>query len=213
MSNISTIDLCRECLFDPEADVVARYGRGAADRVMRARAMYNWRMANPAATDRQFVSEFNSRFPMGKNAAREYLKVVDTLLPALSDQSRDFCRWRTNEMLLEAYQMAKARKDAKTMERAATSLGRLNRIDETEQAKVPYHLLMVQPFVPTFDPSVLGITPVPGIEEKIDRLLAKYTSELVDIEDVDFEEADLEEDELFAPYEESDEDSEAAGIF
>lgn len=213
MSNISTLDLCRAHLFDAESDIVAKYGQGAADRVIRARTMYNWRMSNPEATDRQFVSEFKSRFPMGKNVAREYLRVVNKLLPSLSEQSRDFHRWRTNEMLLETYQMAKARKDAKTMERAATSYGKLNGVDQTEQEKIPFHLLMVQPFVPTFDPSVLGIKPIPGIEQKIDKLLEKYTSEMQDIEDVDFEDADLEEDELFARYDdESEPVSEAEGL-
>ena len=200
MSNISTLDLCREHLFTAEADIISQYGEAAAERVMRVRDMYMWRLANPDAKDRQFVDEFKSRYPMGKNAAQEYLRIVNTLLPALSEKSRDFHRWRYNEMIIETYQMAKARKDTKTMERAATSYGKLNKVDAEDVQAVPFHLIVVQPFVATADPSVLGIKPIPGIEDKIKAMLDKYSAETLDIEDVEYEDADLEEDELFAPY-------------
>ena len=49
----------------------------------------------------------------------------------------------------------------------------------------------------TDDPSVLGIKPIPNIQEKIQKMIAKYRAETIDIEDVEYEEADLEEDVLF----------------
>ena len=62
---------------------------------------------------------------------------------------------------------------------------------------VPYDLIFVQPFTATDDPSVLGIKPIPNIQEKIQKMIAKYRAETIDIEDVEYEEADLEEDVLF----------------
>lgn len=174
------------------------------ERVLRVRDLYMWRLSNPDSSDRDFISEFKSRYPMGKNAAQEYLHIVNALLPMLSEKSRDFHRWRYNEMIMETYQMAKARKDTKTMERAATSYGKLNKVDAEDVQAVPFHLIVVQPFVATDDPSVLGIKPIPGIEDKIKAMLDKYSAETLDIEDVEFEEADLEEDELFAPYTDGD---------
>ena len=44
---------------------------------------------------------------------------------------------------------------------------------------------------------VLGIKPIPNIQEKIQKMIAKYRAETIDIEDVEYEEADLEEDVLF----------------
>ena len=170
------------------------------ERVLRVRDLYMWRLSHPDSSDREFVAEFKSRYPMGKNAAQEYLRIVNALLPLLSEKSRDFHRWRYNEMIMETYQMAKARKDTKTMERAATSYGKLNKVDAEDVQAVPFHLIVVQPFVATNDPSVLGIKPIPGIEDKIKAMLDKYSAETLDIEDVEFEEADLEEEELFAPY-------------
>lgn len=62
---------------------------------------------------------------------------------------------------------------------------------------MPYDQIVVQPFTATDDPTVLGIKPIPNINEKIKEMLDKYRKETIDIEDIEFEEADLEEDELF----------------
>jgi len=201
MSNPSTLEICKTHLFSSKEDILAQFNSDAVvERVLRVRDLYMWRLSNPDSSDRDFISEFKSRYPMGKNAAQEYLRIVNALLPMLSEKSREFHRWRYNEMIMETYQMAKARKDTKTMERAATSYGKLNKVDAEDVQAVPFHLIVVQPFVATNDPSVLGIKPIPGIEDKIKAMLDKYSAETLDIEDVEFEEADLEEDELFAPY-------------
>ena len=39
---------------------------------------------------------------------------------------------------------------------------------------------------------------IPNIQEKIQKMIAKYRAETLDIEDVEYEEADLDEDVLFA---------------
>ena len=41
------------------------------------------------------------------------------------------------------------------------------------------------------------IKPIPNIQEKIQKMLAKYRAETIGIEDVEYEEADLEEETLF----------------
>ena len=201
MARYTTLDLARENLFSSESELESKFGEFDIDRIMKVRAMYMWRLSNPEMKDRQFIDEFRSRYPdAGKNVAHEYMVVVNTLLPALSEKAREFHRWRYNEMILETYQMSKARKDTKTMERAASSYARYNRVDAEEIQQLPFSLIVVQPFVPTLDPRVLGIKPIPNIDEKIKAMEDKYIKETIDMEEVEYEEADLEEDELFAPY-------------
>ena len=115
----------------------------------------------------------------------------------LGSASRDFHRWRTNEMLIATYKMAEKRKDSKTMERAATAYGKLNRVDLEDEQAIPLDQILVQPFMATDDPRVLGIEPIPNIAEKISAMIEKYRKETIDIEDVEFEEVDLEFDALF----------------
>jgi hypothetical protein len=199
MSNPSTLDICRLDLFTAEDELRERYPDSIVTRVLRVREEYNWFLSNPDAKDRQFVENAVSRFGISKSLAYNDLGIVKMLLPHLAQASRDFHRYRYNEMILETFQMAKKRKDTKTMEKAASSYAKFNRVDLEDEQAVPYDLIVVQPFTATDDPSVLGIKPMPRLQERIQELLHKYQAENIDIEDIQYEEADLEENSLFPP--------------
>lgn len=193
----SALEVCRTDLFTKEDELRERYPQSVVDKVLRVREMYNWFISNSDSTDREFVAELLQRHGVSKVTAYSDLAVVKTLLPLLASSSRDFHRWRFNEMIMNTYKMAQKRKDTKTMERAAASYAKYNRVDLEDEQTVPYEMIVVQPFVATSDPSVLGIKPIPNIQKKISDMIAKYRAETLDIEDVEFEEADLEFDNLF----------------
>jgi hypothetical protein len=153
--------------------------------------MYNWLISNPETKDKEFVDETVSRYGVSKVLAYDDLKVLKSVLPHITQSSRDYHRWKYNEMILETYAMAKKRKDTKTMERAATSYAKFNNVNVEDEQSVPYDMIVVQPFTATQDPSVLGIKPIPNIEEKIRQLIDKYRAESIDIDDIEFEEADI----------------------
>ena len=197
MSTPSALEVCRTDLFTKEDDLRQRFPSPLVDKVLRVREMYNWFISNPDGTDREFVAELLQRHAVSKVTAYSDLAVVKTLLPLLATASRDFHRWRFNEMIINTYKMAEKRKDTKTMERAAASYAKYNRVDLEDEQQMPYEMIVVQPFTATSDPSVLGIKPIPNIQEKISAMIQKYRAETLDIEDVDFEEADLEFSELF----------------
>ena len=197
MSTPSAIEVCRTDLFTKVEDLQSRYPQTLVDKVLRVREMYNWFISNPDGTDREFVAELLQRHSVSKVTAYSDLAIVKSLLPMLVSASRDFHRWRFNEMIINTYKMAEKRKDTKTMERAAASYAKYNRVDLEDEQVVPYEMIVVQPFVATSDPSVLGIKPIPNIQQRISEMIAKYRAETLDIEDVEFEEADLEFDTLF----------------
>ena len=204
MAYPNALELCRSDLFTKEDELRQAYPQLLVDKVLRVRDMYNWCIANPDAKDRQFVEQELSRYDISKVVAYSDLAIVKTLLPTLATASRDFHRWRYNEMILETYQIAKKRKDTKTMEKAASSYAKYNRIDLEDEQAVPYEMIVVQPFTATSDPTVLGIKPIPNINDKIKAMLNKYRAETIDIEDITFEEADLEEESLFPPQNKED---------
>lgn len=193
------LEICSKDLFTAEDELLEKYNAEQAQRVLRLRDMYNYYISNPDTNDRQFVDTAMSRHGIMKSQAYADLSIIKSLLPLLSSASRDFHRFRFNEMILETYQMAKARKDTKTMEKAASSYAKFNRVDLEDEQALPYDLIVVQPFTATSDPRVLGIKPIPNVEEKIAAMLKKYRQESMDIDDVDYEEVDLEEEELFNP--------------
>lgn len=207
MARPKTVEICKRDLFTAEAELMERYGPETVQKLLRVREEYTWFMANPDAKDRVFINEVRSRFGIGVTQAYADLSLVKALLPSLSSASRDFHRYRFNEMILETYQMAKARKDTKTMEKAASSYAKFNRVDLEDEQAVPYEMIVVQPFTATDDPTVLGIKPIPNLQQKIDQMIAHYGAETIDIEDIEYEEPDLEE-EMWQPKEEKEGDHE-----
>lgn len=199
MPTPNTLEICRTDLFTKEVELQERYPQVIVDKVLRIREMYNWFISNPDGTDREFVAELCQRHDISKVTAYADLAIVKTLLPTIATASRDFHRWRFNEMILATYKMAEKRKDTKTMERAASSYAKHNRIDLEDEQAMPYDMIVPQPFTATDDPRVLGIEPIPNIQEKISAMIQKYRAETIDIEDVTFEEVDLELDALFPP--------------
>jgi hypothetical protein len=197
MSYPNAIEVCRSELFTKEVELRDRYPQALVDKVLRVREMYNWFIANPDGTDREFIAEVCQRHGIHRTTAYSDLAVVKSLLPMLGSASRDFHRWRTNEMLMNTYKMAEKRKDTKTMERAATAYGKLNRVDLEDEQTIPLDQILVQPFTATDDPRVLGIEPIPNLADKISAMIEKYRRETIDIQDVEFEEVDLEFDNLF----------------
>lgn len=197
MAQHNKLEVCRVDLFTVQDELEERYPPVIVAAVLRIREEYNWFIANPDAKDRQFVEYATSRHGISRTLAYNDLGVIKALLPHMAEASRDFHRYRYNEMIIETYQMAKKRKDTKTMEKAASSYAKFNRVALEDEQAVPYDLIVVQPFTATDDPSVLGIKPIPRLQDRIQELLHIYQADNKDIEDIEFEEADLEEQSLF----------------
>ena len=203
-------DIVQVDLFTSEEVLREKYPDVSVERVLRLRAMYNWFISNPESKDKEFVDECLSRYGVSKTLAYDDLRIIKSVLPHITQASRDYHRWKYNEMILETYQMAKKRKDTKTMERAATSYAKFNNVNVEDEQSVPYDLIVVQPFTATQDPSVLGIKPIPNIEKKISDLIAKYRAESMDIDDIEYEEPDIMDWDNFREIDEKDTDNEFA---
>ena len=184
-------DIVLTDLFTDELTLRDKFPAVAVERLLRIRAMYNWVISNPEAKDKEFIDMATSRHGIAKTIAYDDLRIIKTIIPNLTRDSRQYHRWKYNEMILETYAMAKKRKDTKTMERAATSYAKFNSVNVEDEQSVPYDMIVVQPFTATQDPSVLGIKPIPSIEDKIKKLIDKYRAESIDIDDIEFEEADI----------------------
>ena len=184
-------DIVQTDLFTSEDELREKYPTTSVERLLRIRAMYNWFISNPDSKDKEFVDESIYRYGVSKTLAYDDLRVIKSVLPHITQASRDYHRWKYNEMILETYQMAKKRKDTKTMERAATSYAKFNNVNVEDEQSVPYDLIVVQPFTATQDPTVLGIKPIPNIDKKITELIAKYRAESINIDDIEFEEPDI----------------------
>ena len=197
MAQIKNIELAQREMFTPREELLQRYDEARVAHLMRIREMYNWMIANPSERDRKFIDIFTGKFNLSQSAVYADLALVKQLVPALAPASREFYRKQVSEMLLETYNMAKARKDTKAMTMAAKELGKVNRVDLEDEKVLPYEQIVIQPFTPSSDPTIIGLKIIPNVDEVKARLKKQMSMDNPDIEDVDFEEADLEEDTLF----------------
>ena len=195
-------DVVTTDFFTAEDELRKLFPAASVERVLRLRELYNWVISNPDCKDKEFVDVAIGRFGISKTLAYDDLKIIKSVLPNITQASRDYHRWKYNEMILETYQMAKKRKDTKTMERAATSYAKFNNVNVEDEQSVPYDMIVVQPFTATDDPTVLGIKPIPNIEKVISDMIEKYRAESLDIDDIEYEDADI----VYDDYEEIRED-------
>ena len=195
-------DVITTDFFTAEDELRKLFPAASVERVLRLRELYNWVISNPDCKDKEFVDVAIGRFGISKTLAYDDLKIIKSVLPNITQASRDYHRWKYNEMILETYQMAKKRKDTKTMERAATTYAKFNNVNVEDEQSVPYDMIVVQPFTATDDPTVLGIKPIPNIEKVISDMIEKYRAESLDIDDIEYEDADIQ----WAEYEEVRED-------
>ena len=87
MSYPNAIEVCRAELFTKEVELRDRYPQALVDKVLRVREMYNWFIANPDGTDREFVAEVCQRHGIHRTTAYSDLAVVKSLLLCLEVQA------------------------------------------------------------------------------------------------------------------------------
>ena len=194
----ATIDVCEKYLF---SDVEEMTKEGIPEliqqRLIRLRDMYNYWLQFPRKKDLEIVGELELRYKVSKSTAYEDVRLIKRLLGDLAKTTKDYHRYKFCQMIDETYEMAKRIKDARAMGAAANYYGKYTQLDKEDILDKGYDKIIVQPFEPTDDPTVLGIKPIPNVRERIKSKIQQYWSD--DIEDVEFEEVEFNEDDIFNP--------------
>lgn len=188
--NISGLEACHRDLFTDVSELREIYPKDTVDKIIRVRDMYMSLLKTPSMTDAEMVRVFTQRYKVSRPTSYSDLRIVKVLLPKFGQSDRDFDNWRSKEMLLDTYRLARAKMDVRTMERAASSYARITHADELEEEKIDVSKIVPVPWVPTDNPEVLGLPPLPDRERKIRDLLREFSAQDAEILDVSFEEAD-----------------------
>lgn len=189
--NTSALEACHADLFSDFSVLSGKYPPETVNKVLRVRDMYQTFLKTPSMTDAALIKMFTSRYRVSRPTAYSDLAVVKALLPSLGKEAREFHKWRASEMLLDTYRIAAAKMDVRTMERIAATYAKVHDVARQETESVPIDSVMVQPWIPTDDPSVLGLEPLPDRDNKIRKLLEELRVKDPDIIDISFEDADI----------------------
>ncbi len=106
------------------------------------------------------------------------ISVAERIIGNAKDPTRDsdkvWDRYFISQVTMKAMRIAEQKGDPYTMGYLANIYGRHNHTDKEDVERMPFDEIV--PFVPeiTSDPSVLGIEPIPNLEEEKAKLKKKY---------------------------------------
>lgn len=178
-------------LFSDQKVLSDKYAQDTVNSILRVRDMYLWVVKFPYLKDSDFVKEDCRRYKVSRPTAYADLNLIKALVPDMSKTTKDFARWRFSEMILDTFEIARFKKDVKTMEKAAGTYAKYMGIDREEEIKLPLDKIIPPPLIPTEDPSVLGFEPIPDRRNYINRLIEKYSRDMPELKDIREEEAEV----------------------
>lgn len=196
MSKSTDIDRYQQYLYcDYDKIVADGVAVSTAQRILRLRSCYNYWLKFPSLKDIDVVKHDIKEFSISNRQAYDDVYIVKIILGNQSKTTKDFHRWKFNNMILHAYEEAERLHDAKSMASAARYYAQYNRLHEDDDQDKGYDEIMPQLFEPTSDPTVVGFKPIPNVREVARKMLANFIKQ--GAEDVEYEEIDLEADKLF----------------
>ena len=143
------------------------------DTMLRLRAAYTFWLENPNKKEKEVIDFMVKDKMMSRVAAYEYARTLKTLLGNINKASKDWWRYRTNTMLEYAYQRAVASDNIDAMVKAASQLIKNNNLDKEDRQSYEWEQIKPQTFVPTDDPTIIGIKPLENYRSLKEKLLQK----------------------------------------
>ncbi len=161
-------------------------------RIVRIRDIYNYMLRNPLKKDREYLDYIQGCYkdadgkPISRRTAYEDIEILHAIVGNLQQCSKEWHRWRFNNMIMEGYAIAVRKGDAAAIAKLAQQYGKYNRLDKSDErdnglSEVPH-------IVFTFDVSKLGFKPLVNAYREIDRLIKHYGGTPMEsiLEDTDY---------------------------
>lgn len=149
------------------------------NRIIRLRDVYNYMLRTPMKKDKEYVDYIMAQYkgPGGEELKRrtayEDLEILHAVVGNLQNCSKEWHRWRFNNMIMEGYAIAMRMNDANAIAKLAQQYGKYNQLDKADERDCGYEA--IPRIVFTFDVSVLGFTPIPNVRRVIDETIARYS--------------------------------------
>ena len=155
-------------------------------RIIRLRDIYNFMLRNPLKKDREYIDFIQASYvddkgkPLSKRKAYEDLEILHAIIGNLQQCSKEWHRWRFNNMIMEGYAIAIRKNDAAGIAKLAGEYARYNKLDKEDDHDLGYDAIPHINF--TFNVADMGFKPIPNVRRVIEELIAKYShSNLSDI--------------------------------
>lgn len=147
------------------------------ERLLRLRGLYAYWLQFPTKTARDLVDFDVAQHHVRKTQAYDDVKLCETLLGNLQAMSKDFARWRFNQMNEQHIAAARRAGDWRAVASLEKNFIKANQLDKEDTPDMAFYQIVPLNIVPTDDPTVLGLKKVPNLRGRIQKLIRKYTQD------------------------------------
>lgn len=146
-------------------------------RVERLRELSSYWRSYPSTSPKELVSRCMQLFHVGKSQAYDDIHLLKILIGNLEATTKEFARWRVNQMIEEDRQAARRDGDWRAVASMQKNYILNNQTDKPETPDMAFDKIVPLQIEPTDDPSVLGIKAPKNLRARRDKLIKQYSKD------------------------------------
>ena len=144
-------------------------------RVERLRELAAYWRSNPSTSPKELVSRCMQLFKVEQSQAYDDIHMLKVLIGNLEATTKEFARWRVNQMIEEDRMAARRDGDWRAVASMQKNYILNNQTDKPDTPDLAFDKIVPQNFEPTDDPSVLGIKAPKNLRARRDKLIRQYS--------------------------------------
>lgn len=146
-------------------------------RVERLRELSSYWRSYPSTSPKELVSRCMQLFHVGKSQAYDDIHLLKILIGNLEATTKEFARWRVNQMIEEDRQAARRDGDWRAVASMQKNYILNNQTDKPDTPDMAFDKIVPLQIEPTDDPSVVGIKAPKNLRARRDKLIKQYSKD------------------------------------
>ena len=144
-------------------------------RVERLRELAAYWRSYPSTSPKELVGRCMQLFKVEQSQAYDDIHMLKVLIGNLEATTKEFARWRVNQMIEEDRMAARRDGDWRAVASMQKNYILNNQTDKPDTPDLAFEKIIPQQFEPTDDPSVLGIKAPKNLRARRDKLIRQYS--------------------------------------
>lgn len=146
-------------------------------RVERLRELSAYWRSYPQTTPKELVTRCMQLFKVEKSQAYDDIHILKILIGNLEATTKEFARWRANQMIEEDRLAARRDGDWRAVASMQKNYIINNQTDKEDSPDKAFEKIVPLQIEPTDDPSVLGIKAPKNLRQLRDKLIRRYSKD------------------------------------
>ncbi len=146
-------------------------------RIERLRELSSYWRSYPSTSPKELVSRCMQLFKVGRSQAYDDIHLLKILIGNLEATTREFARWRVNQMIEVDRQAARRDGDWRAVASMQKNYILNNQTDKPDTPDMAFNKIVPLQLEPTDDPSVLGIKAPKNLRARRDKLIKQFSKD------------------------------------